>query len=74
VLRSFFAKASSYSASKFKFLAFVEANKQRAKILTRPLRLGVFADNKFLLLMEVELEPCSGAFSGFIPGATAFTN
>ena len=48
MLRSFFAKASSYFASKFKFLAFVETNEQRAKIFPRAFRFGVFADNKFL--------------------------
>ncbi len=70
--QKFLTKASSDSASKFKFLPFVEADKQRAKILSRPLRLGVPADNKFLLLME--LDPCSASFPGLISGATACTN
>jgi hypothetical protein len=59
---------------KFKFVAFVEANKQRAKILTRAFRLGVSADNKFLLLMELELDPSSAALSGLKPGTGAFTD
>ena len=66
--KKFFAKAGSDSASKFKFLAFVKAHKQRAKILSRPFRFGVSADNKFLLLMELDFDPCSGALSGLIPG------
>ena len=72
--KKLFAEAGSDSAGKFKFLAFVEANKQRAKILSRAFRLGVSADNKFLLLMELDFDPCSGALSGLIPGTAAFTN
>jgi hypothetical protein len=37
-------------------------------------RFCVSADDEFLLLMELELDPCSAAFSGLISRAAAFTN
>jgi hypothetical protein len=70
-IRKLFAKAGSDSASKFEFLAFVEANKQRAKIFSGTFRLGVSADDEFLLLIQLKLDPCSAAFAGLIPGANA---
>jgi hypothetical protein len=42
-------EASSDSASKFKLLALVEANKQSAEIFPRPFRFGEAADDEFLL-------------------------
>ena len=39
--QKFVAKASSDSASKFKFLALIETDEQRAKILPRSFRFGV---------------------------------
>jgi len=56
------AKASSDSASKFEILAFVKANEQRAKRFPRSFRFCVPADDEFLLLMKLELYPCSVAF------------
>jgi len=43
-------------------------------MLSSAFRFGVSADNKFLLLMELELDPWSGALSGLISGTTTFTN
>jgi hypothetical protein len=60
-MQKLFAKSSSDSASKFKFLAFVEAHQQRTKILTRPFRVGVSANDEFLLSMELNLDPNSGS-------------
>ena len=57
--QKFVAKASSDSASKFELLAFIKTHQQSAKILTRSLRFGVPPDDKFLLLMELNLNPRS---------------
>jgi hypothetical protein len=69
-----FAESGSDSASKFYLVAFVEDHQQSAKILSRPLRLGVATNDEFLLLMEFNLDPSSGAPSGLIPGTGALTN
>ena len=48
--------------------------KHDAKMLSSPFGFGVSADNEFLLLVEFDFDPCSGALSGLIPGAAAFAN
>ena len=49
-VQEFFAKPGSNPASKFKFLAFVEADKQRTKILPSPFRcFGIAANDEFLV-------------------------
>jgi hypothetical protein len=72
--QKFVAKASSDSASKFKFLAFIKTNQQRAKMFSRLFRFGVPTDDECLLLMELSFDPCSRALPGLIAGTAAFTN
>ena len=48
-MEEFFAEPSSDSASKFKFLAFIETNKYRAKVFPRSFRFGEAANAEFLL-------------------------
>ena len=69
-----FAKPGSDSASKFKLLTLVKADEQRAEIFPRAFGFGVSADDELLLQMQLDLDPCSAAFSGLIPGTGAFTN
>ena len=68
------AKTGSDSPAEFELLSFVEADKQCAEELTRPFRLGVSPDDKFLLQMQLYLDPCSGTLSRLIPGTGSFTN
>jgi hypothetical protein len=37
-------------------------------------RFGVSANDEFLLQVELDFDPCSGAFSGLISGTAAFAN
>jgi hypothetical protein len=43
------AKPSPNSASKFKFLSFVEADQKRTKMFPRSFRFGIAANDEFLL-------------------------
>ena len=63
-----FAETRSDPTGELKALAFVKANQQSAEMFPRPFGLGKSADNEFLLLVELDLDPCSGAFAGFVTG------
>jgi hypothetical protein len=43
-------------------------------MLSSPFGFAVPADDEFLLLVEFDFDPCSGALSGLILGAAAFAN
>jgi hypothetical protein len=51
-----------------------EAHQQRTKILPTAFRFSVAANDEFLLLVELDLDPCAGAFSRLIFGAPAFAD
>jgi hypothetical protein len=74
IAQKLIAKAGSDSTSKFKFVPFVKTNKQRAKILSRSFRLGVSANDEFLFLMELKLDPSSAGLSSLILGTAALTD
>jgi hypothetical protein len=69
-----FAEPGSDSAGKFQVLAFVKANEQGAEMLSRPFRFGVTANDEFLLFMELDFDPCSGLFPGFVSRVGALTD
>jgi hypothetical protein len=52
----------------------VKANEQCAEMFPRSFRFGVSADDEFLLLMQLNLDPCSASLSGLVPGTGAFTD
>jgi len=57
-----FAKAGSHSASKFELLCLHrKTHKQRTKMLPSPFGFGISADDEFLLQVELDFDPCSGA-------------
>jgi len=43
-------------------------------MLPSPFGFGISADDEFLLQVELDFDPCSGALSGLISGAAAFAN
>jgi hypothetical protein len=47
---------------------------QGAEMFPRPFPLGTSADHKFLLLVELDLDPSSRAFPGLVSGIAAFTD
>ena len=49
-------------------------HKQRTKMLPSPFGFGISADDGFLLQVELDFDPCSGALAGLISGAAAFAN
>jgi len=55
-------------------LAFVKANEQRAETFPRPFGFGISANHEFLLLVELDLDPCPGAFPGFVTGTASFAD
>lgn len=52
----------------------IGANKQRTKIFLRSFRFGGSADNEFLFLVQLDLDPCSAALTGLILGTAAFAD
>ena len=69
-----FAEPGSDSAGKFQILAFVKANEQGAEVFPGPFRFGIASDHEFLLFMELNFDPRSGAFPGFVPGIGALAD
>jgi hypothetical protein len=69
-----FAATCSNPSAKFEFLAFVGSNKKRTEMFSGAFGFSVSANDKFLLSMEFDFDPCSTALSGLIPGAAAFAN
>ena len=43
-------------------------------MLSSPVWIGVSADDEFLLLVKLDLDPGAGAFSGLIFGTAALTD
>jgi hypothetical protein len=43
-------------------------------MLSGAFRLGISADDEFLLQMQLDFDLCSGALSGFILGTTALAD
>ena len=73
-MQKFFAETGSNSPGKFEFLPFIKTHQQRAKMFPASFGVGVSADDEFLLLVEFDFDPRSGALSGLIPGSTPFAN
>ena len=69
-----FTEPGSDSAGKTQVLAFVKANEQGAEVLSGPFRLGIAPDHEFLLFMELNFDPCSGSFPGFVSGIGALAD
>jgi hypothetical protein len=70
----FVTEPGADSSGELKILAFLKASEQGAKMSPRPFRLGISAGHEFLLIVELDFDPCSGAFAGFVTGAATFAD
>jgi len=59
-------KTSAHFAAKFQLLALVKPQQQRAKVFPGTLRIGVAADDEFLLPVKFKFYPLAAAPARFI--------
>ena len=52
----------------------MKANEQGVEVFSGPFRLGIAANHEFLLFVELNFDPCSGSFPGFVSGIGALTD
>src|SRR5258706_8178782 len=69
-----FAEARAYFARELEAFFLVAADQQRAKMFSAAFRIGVAANDHFLLLEQLDLDPGSASFAGLINGILAFPN
>ena len=69
-----FAVPGADPSGEFQVFAFVKAGEQGAEMFPRPFGLGIAANHEFLLLMELNFDPRSGSFPGFVPGIGALAD
>lgn len=61
-------------ASAEKFVSIINSDEQGTEVVSTAGRFGITADDKFLLLKDLEFDPCTAALAGFVERGIAFAN